>query len=295
MSSPAASKIKPAFSTVACPDWTLAQIGERLEAWGFLGIEMRTFGTGSTQFACDPALTAPAKTRGMVRAAGMDVCSLATGIAYDEPVDPPVIGNVISDTERSIRQTKSAIDLAVQLECSFVRVFGFEIPSGESRKSGLARIASRLAKAADYCRNSGVKLMVENGGTFNRAAELAELLDKVASPLVSVAYSVPVGKLAGESITDAANVLGDRLACVKVKDMKGTTPVALGHGELQVAADLAALARSGFEGWCVFEFDRAWLPAGASVDVDAVLTASAKTLFQALGGPVPASRVAARV
>jgi sugar phosphate isomerase/epimerase len=71
--------------------------------------------------------------------------------------------------------------------------------------------------------------------------------------------------------------------------------VALGHGELQVAADLAALARSGFEGWCVFEFDRAWLPAGASVDVDAVLTASAKTLFQALGGPVPASRVAARV
>jgi len=295
MPSSAASKIKPAFSTVACPDWTLAQIGERLAAWGFLGVEMRTFGNGSTQFACDPALTAPVKTRGMVRAAGMDICGLATSIAYDEPVDPPVIGNVISDTERSIRQTKSAIDLAVQLECPFVRVYGFEIPSGESRKSGLVRIGSRLAKAADYCRNSGVKLMVENGGTFCTATDLAELLDKVNSPLVAAAYSIPVGKLAGESITNAANVLGDRLVCVKVKDMKGTTPVALGQGDLGVAGDLGALAKTGFEGWCVYEFDRAWLPVGSSVDVDALLTASAKTMFQALGGPSTSMRSPARV
>jgi sugar phosphate isomerase/epimerase len=82
--------------------------------------------------------------------------------------------------------------------------------------------------------------------------------------------------------------------CVKVKDMKGSTPVALGRGDLNVAADLGALARTGFAGWCVYEFDRAWLPAGSTVDADGVLASSAKAMFQALGQP-NAGRVAARV
>ncbi len=281
--------MKPAFSTVACPDWTLAQIAARLESWGFLGLELRTFGNGSTQFACDPALSAPVKTRARVRAAGMDICALATSIGFDEPVDPPVIGNVISDNERAIRQTKSAVDLAVRLECPFVRVFGFELPSGESRKSGIGRIASRMQKAADYCHNSGVKLLIENGGSFNTSAELAELIDKVGHSMVVASYSLPVGKLAGESIKNAANVLGDRLVCVKVKDMKGATPVALGQGDLNVVRDIAELASLDFDGWCVYEFDRAWLAPGVNVNVDEVLTASAKAMFQVLGAPKDAS------
>jgi sugar phosphate isomerase/epimerase len=206
-----------------------------------------------------------------------------------------LIGNVISDTERAVRQCKSAIDLAVQLECPFVRVFGFEIPSGESRKSGIARIASRLAKAADYCRNSGVKLMIENGGTFNRAADLAEVIDKVGSPLLTAAYSIPVGKAAGEGIKDAANVLGERLVCVKVKDMKGATPVALGQGELDAVRDLTTLASTGYGGWCVYEFDRAWLPAGAAVDINAIMTVSAKAMYQVLGQAAKARPAAVHV
>lgn len=276
-------EMKPAFSTVACPDWTLARLEQRLEDFGYLGCELRTFGNGTTSIACDPALTKPSKTLAAFRARGVDVCSLATGIRFDEVVSPPVIGNVISDTEKSVRECKGMIDLALRLECPLVRVFAFELPEGERRVSGIARIAQRLAKAADYCRNSGVKLMLENGGSFCTARELVEILDKVGSPMLTAAYSPAVARQAGEDPAQGARILGERLACVKLKDLRGDAPVALGDGQLECRKALQDMASAGFAGWVVYEFDRAWLPVERSVDVDAVLVRSARTLFGWVG------------
>ncbi len=280
--------MKPSFSTVALPDWTLARIAPRLEEWGYLGVELRTFGNGSTLSACDPALTAATKVRAIFDKAGMQICSLATGIRYDEVISPPIIGNVISDTERSVRETKGMADLALALECAYVRVFAFELPEGETRKSGMARIVDRLKKSTDYCRNSGVKLMLENGGTFNTAVDLAEIIDAVGSPLLTASYSAPVAAMAGENIANGINVLGERLVNVKVKDMKldrdGGKPVALGTGDLNVRDTFAALAKSGYTGWITYEFDRAWLPTAANVDAAGILAQSAKTMYEWTGG-----------
>lgn len=276
--------MKPSFSTVALPDWTLARIAPRLEEWGYLGVELRTFGNGSTLSACDPALTAANKVRGIFDKAGMQICSLATGIRYDEIISPPIIGNVISDTERSVRETKGMVDLALALECAYVRVFAFELPEGETRKSGLARIVDRLKKSTDYCRNSGVKLMLENGGTFNTAVDLAEIIDAVGSPLLTAAYSAPVAAMAGESVANGINVLGERLVNVKVKDLHGGKPVALGTGDLNVRETFAALAKSGYTGWITYEFDRAWLPTAANIDTASILAQSAKTMYEWTGG-----------
>lgn len=292
---------KPAFSTVACPHMTLAGVLDRLVAWGFMGVELRTFGNGSSQFAPEPALMSTAKLRAALREAGVEARSLATSIAFDEPVSPPVIGNVICDTEKSIRAAKSAVDLAIKLECPFVRVFGFELPSGEPRAQGYARVAARIAKVADYCRNSGVKIMIENGGSFNSAADLAELLDCVhntpsgmsATESLAVAYSIPVGKAAGDTVEGAMNVLGGRVGCAKVKDMKfsqadpehahshhhGAIPVALGDGDLHAREDLATLAATGYDGWVVYEYDASL--AHKQANTDDILIRSAKVMFEA--------------
>src|SRR4051812_7926839 len=107
--------MKPAFSTVACPEWAFERVAEHAAKWGFLGCELRTFGYGSTQFACDPALSSPAKVRLTLERAGVEIVSLATSIRYDDRVTPPVLGMVFSDTERTVRESKGAIDLAVRL------------------------------------------------------------------------------------------------------------------------------------------------------------------------------------
>lgn len=281
--------MKPAFSTVACPDWTFPRIAEHACAWGFLGCELRTFGYGSREFACEPALTAPAKLRGMLERAGLSICSLATSIRYDEPVTPPLLGFLL-DQERMIRETKACVDMAVQLEAPFVRVFAFEVIGSEARKKAIARIADRLAKCADYCRNSGVRLMLENGGSFPRAADIAEIIDKVDHPLLCASYSTAVAQAAGEPVENGINVLGERAVSVKLKDMRGSTPCALGDGDLGPLDAVAALRRAGFDGWVIHEFDRAWI-AGEYPNLDEVMAKSAQRLFGALA---PSARVPMR-
>jgi len=273
--------MKPAFSTVACPEWTFERIATHAEKWGFLGVELRTFGYASTNFACEPALTAPAKVRGLLERAGLELVSLATGIRYDDPITPPVLGMLL-DHEHTVRESKSAIALAVRLEVPFVRVFGYEIVGSESRRSAVARIASRLYKACDHARNSGVKVMLENGGSFSTAAQMAEVMDAVNHPLLVAAYSPAVAALAGESGADGVNVLGDRLACLKVRDFAHGKPCALGDGQVDNRSAIDALGRLGFPGWVTYEYDGAWL-GGPMQDPSAVLEVSARRLFEWIG------------
>jgi len=283
--------MKPAFSTVACPHWTFPRLFDHLERWGYMGCELRTFGYGSTQFACDPALTDAAKVRTAFDKAGVAICSLGTSLRYDQKFGPPVVASVFQDVEKSVRETKSLVDLAVQLESPLIRVFAFELPSGEQRKTGLARVVERLKKAADHCRNSGVSLMLENGGSFCTAVDLAEVLDAVDSPLLTACYSAPVAQAAGEDPAAGINVLGDRCVAVKLKDMKHAQPCVLGEGDLRCRETVDALARADFKGWVIYEFDRAWL-SGEEWDVDAVMLQSAKSMYEWMGrrvGPAPRS------
>jgi sugar phosphate isomerase/epimerase len=253
--------IKPAFSTVACPDWTLHQAAEAAELSGFMGVELRTFGSGSTSWACDPFLSDQSKTRAMFERAGAEVCSLGTSVRFDPMVTPPIIGEVFFDHDAPIRAVRECVELAAQLECPFVRVFGFEVPALDTRPRALRRIGERLDLALTAARNTGVRLALENGGSFNTAADLIELIDARRNALLVASYSVPAAVRAGEDPVAGVRALGERLAIVKLKDFKDAKPCPLGEGEMPVDAVLAALRDSGFAGWVVYEYDRAWIPA----------------------------------
>lgn len=274
--------MKTAFSSVACPAWTLDRIAATAGRIGALGVELRTFGDGSATSAGDPFLTAPAKTAALFDDAGVLVASLATSVRFDAPIEPPIIGRVLMDQDRDIRAAKSAVHLAHEIGAPLVRVFGFELHGSENRPRAIRRIAERLHLAADACRNTRVRLCLENGGSFSTAAELLELIDAADHPLLTAAYSIPVGIAAGDAPEQALNALSDKLSCVKLKSLRDAAPAVLGTGDDRFDAPqrhaLAYLARAGFDGWCVYEFDHAWL-ANAPADVEQVLARSIATLY----------------
>lgn len=270
--------MKIAFSTVACPEWTLEHVASKAREWGHQGVELRTFGYGSKQFACDPALTAPKKIRAMFDAAGVEVVSLATSIRFDEPISPPVLGNVFGDNEKSVRACRGAIELAASVQCPYVRVYGFEVFGSEPRKRAFARIMDRLGKSLDAARNTGVKLLIENGGSFSTATDLAEIIDAAGNPLLGSAYSISAAWKAGEDPTNGINVLGDSLWCVKAGDYKRGEPCVLGTGDVPVARAIRALGQRGYEGWIVHEYPRAWFPKSAAAE--GVLSGGIKTLHE---------------
>ncbi len=117
-----------------------------------------------------------------------------------------------------------------------------------------------------------------------------------------MAYCPAVARLAGESPGDGLNVLGDRVHSVKLKDYRLGTPCALGDGEFDVTGTLSALRASGFDGWLVHEYDRAWfsggLPGGApdlTDDAAQIVGASIRAMYdyvpKVISAPTPRRRV----
>ncbi len=263
------------FSTIACPRWTLERIAEMAARWQYHGVELRTFGYGSTEIACDPALTATVKTRRTFADAGVEIASLATSLQFDQPVRPRIIGRVIGDQERPVREAKRLIDLAAQLECPVLRVFAFEAQAGEPRSAAVTRIEEKLGKALDHAHRTGVRLAIENGGSWTTAAGIGEIVRKIGSPLLGVSYSMAVAHQAGEDVVAGALGLGDSMLLARIKDLSSGTPAPIGRGELpcqRFAAALASLPKT----WLIVEWDRLWIPEIASAED--VLPDAARTI-----------------
>ena len=273
-----ADPMKFSFSTVACPDWTMDRVADVAQVLGFAGVELRTFGWGSSTSACDPALTAAAKIQQTLRAAGAEPICLSTGIGFGSPVSPPVIGWAITDVNRSPREASSMVELAAAIDCPYVRVFAHEYPRGEKRSRAIDRIVSRLVQVADTGRARQVRVLIENSGSFATASELCELLDEADHPCLGALYNVAEAHAAGESPQAGINVLGERLLMAKVKDFAGGKPVALGEGTMPVQAAMSELRRSGFAGPVSYELDRAWLGMGA--DPTPMLQVSVRRMFE---------------
>ncbi len=250
--------MKISFSTVACPQWTAREVADAAEQYGFEGVELRSFGDDPSRLASDPSLTDADKMREIFGDDGIRIVSIGTGCRFDAPVDPPVIGRVIGDFEKSVREAKRHTGRAHRVGAPLIRVFALEAQGMESRKAVLGRIIDRLKLVADDARHSGVRIAVENGGDFCTAADLAEIIELVGSPLLGASYSVAVGHAAGDGPEDAIETLGDDLLLARVKDHRDGVACLPGDGETPCEAFTKALVRSGYEGALVFEWDRLW-------------------------------------
>ena len=246
-----------AYSTVACPDWTLRKVADTARELGYEGVELRSFDSHSPDFACDPSMTAGEKVRTMFADAGALPVGVATSVHFDAPIFPPVIGQAISDNEVAIRAAKRAIDTAREIGARYVRVFGYKLGDKEKLGSGVERIVGRLKLAVAGARNTGVYLVLENGGTFATGESIAEIIDLVGSPLLRAAYSPAAAMHVGEDPFEGIAALGDRLAVLKLKDHREGTPCPIGEGEVPCEE---LVRRIGGGVWGVVEWDRAWLP-----------------------------------
>lgn len=263
--------VKVAFSTVACPDWTLDRVAAAASRWGFQGVELRTFGWAGTRLACEPALTSGAKVRRMFGEAGVEIAGVGTGVRFDEPVFPPVIGHAISDTNKSVVAAKRTIEIAHAIGAPYVRVFGFEPGRREKFARFQQRVAGRIALAADAARNMDVTVVVENAGIFAGAQALKDLLDEIeashSSIRVRACYNLANAVKAGDDLAQGIDILGSKLVTARVKDLNASgMPVPLGAGTLPVREFVRAVAHSRSARWLVFEWDKLWLPELSGAD-----------------------------
>jgi sugar phosphate isomerase/epimerase len=272
--------MKIAFSTTVCPGWTLDQAIETASELGYLGLEMRSFLEPDSAMMCDPMRMEPSEVQAKFEHAGITALTLATGVKFDKPIFPPVIGHVFVNEEEGVSDAKAFVDFADRAGIKYVRVYGFQLPAIEPRAWGIRRVGERLQLAAQTARNTDTRLLIENGGSFARASDLLELIDAYPNQWLGVCYNIKAAKLAGECPVEGVRLLKDHLHCVKITDVDNEHhPVLLGDGVIPCRKVVAALDEMGFGGWIVYKYPKLWVHEDGR-DPRKVLTHASDTLYE---------------
>jgi len=272
--------MKIAYSTAVCPGWTLDQAIETASDLGFLGLEMRSFLEPDSAMMCDPMRLDPSDVRAKFDRAGVTPVGLATGVRFDKPIFPPVIGHVFVNEEEGVEDAKQFVDFACKSGINYVRVYGYQLPHVEPRAWGIRRVGERLQLAAQTARNTETRLLIENGGSFARASDLLELIEAYPNQWLGICYNIKAAKLAGDCPVEGVKLLKDHLHCVKLTDVdREHNPVLLGDGVMPCRQVVGALDEMGFGGWIVYKYPKLWVHEDGR-DPREVLRHASDTLYE---------------
>jgi sugar phosphate isomerase/epimerase len=245
-----------AFSTLACPDWSINTIVTKAAQYGYEGIEWR----GGTQGHIQPGMSTREKAtlRKMSGDAGVFALAITT---YTSFVSPDA-----EERQANVDELRRYADLAAELGATYIRAFLGELPDGTNPDSAIyENIYDCLHAAAEHAASVGVKIAVEPHDDFTRSAAVFPIFerDRAHSDL-RVIWDIGNTFAAGEEPEEGFDLLKDRLAYVQVKDGKrdGSTwqLCAVGHGNVPLARALELLSSNGYEGAFSVEWEYAWHP-----------------------------------
>ena len=245
-----------AFSTLACPAWSIQTTLRNAVQFGYEGIEWR----GGPEGHIPPGM--PAREirtlRQMSADAGLSALAVTTYTSFVSA----------SEEERraNVDELRRYADLAAELDAEYVRAFLGELPAGAVLDQQLYEtISDCLSSAADHAASVGVKIAVEPHDDFTRSADVAPVLNHERSHAdVRVIWDIGNTFAVGEEPDEGFRVLKDRLAYVQVKDgnRKGAAwqLCAVGEGGVPLRHAFELLAEDNYAGAISVEWEYAWHP-----------------------------------
>jgi len=115
----------------------------------------------------------------LVKAHGLKVVSVNAGNNFVQPDN--------SLFRRQVEGVKACVDVAVEIGCPVVRVFGGEFAEGKTEAQCIGAITEGLRQSAVYAEEGGVTLALENHGRItNNIDTLTGILKEVGSESLKV-------------------------------------------------------------------------------------------------------------
>ncbi len=250
--------MKLAFSTLACPSWSLERVFDVAGREGYHGVELR-FLENDDALWMHPEFSGSGltTTRRRLRDTGLGVPCVDARSFFHDP-DAKL-------RRRSLDEAERVVNLAHELGAQGVRVYGDQVQPGSTREATRHWIAECLDCLAERAYPAGVEVWLETHGDFARARDVLSLLELVHGDTVGILWDAPNAFDAGEDPADGAQQLAHRIRHVHLKDLwrrpgAHSRPALPGEGEFPAAAALFALTRIGYSGWLAFEWEKRWHP-----------------------------------
>ncbi|GBC98526.1 3-dehydroshikimate dehydratase [bacterium HR17] len=238
-----------AFMTWACPQWTVDEIVAAARRYGYDGVEFRLSVGHRHGVEVDMSEERKLAVRRLFKTEGLTICCLASGARLFAS-DP-------AERRRTVEQVKAEIELAADLDCPCVRVFGGTFPATVAREDAHRSVADSLRQLGEFAAPHRVVVGLETHDAFSRAADAAETVRAADHPQVGIVWDIRHPLAQGETMADAFEQVkpfvrhchfGDR------KRVNGQWQFAhIGEGEVPVAEAVALLRSIGYSGFLSFE------------------------------------------
>lgn len=257
--------IRISFSTLACPDWTLAEILQAAATYGYDGVELRVVSRELDLWNLpDFQPSALAATRNAIQDRGLVVASMGSSACFHS-----------SDSLERQRNFDSALrmaELAAGLGAPSIRVFGDRIQPGNTRVQTAEWIADSLNRLAERLKPSGVEVWLETHGDFAAVNDVDEVLTQVDDRNVGIIWDPANAWEQSGELPRISPQMEPRIRHVHLKDMKKDANglsryVATGEGDFPFQTMFTSLAEAGFDGFVSFEWENLWHPELAGPEV----------------------------
>ena len=252
--------MKLAFSTLACPTWSVDQVIAAARDYGYDGVELRLI-DGEL---IDGAMSAENRERVRKKFVDAGVPIVA--------IDTSVRVAAASNAGSALRELELFLELASEWESPVVRVFGGKWDGDRTREQAIDQARQILGQAAGKAEMLGVSIALETHDRFSKSELVAEVLIDLP-PAAAALWDVGHPYRVGDAADEVLRVLAGRIVHVHIKDcrrMQGADEwqlTLLGDGEVPVRACIDALRMSGYAGWLSVEWEKRWHPELAEPEV----------------------------
>ncbi|WP_079201204.1 hydroxypyruvate isomerase family protein [Pseudomonas sp. CC6-YY-74] len=154
---------------------------------------------------------------------------------------------------------QEALTYAAMVRPACVNVLPGRLAEGVNRERALATLATNLHKSAEAFQRLGIRVLVEAinpldmpGFLLNSPEQLDALLRTVRHPNLAAQYDLYHMARQGVDLLAGIELLAGRIGHVQFADCPGRG--APGTGQLEFAPALAALKRTGYQGWLGAEY-----------------------------------------
>ena len=251
--------MKLAFSTLACPKWSLEQIIKVARRHGYEGLEFRLL--NGEILSADLDKTTRNEVYAQCTAAGLKIICVDTSIK--------IATQNSEGRTAQIRDGMAYLEMAAEWGAPFIRVFG-GTPEGTPKAEALKASIECLTTLAKWGEEMGIKVLLETHDAFSSSAAVMEVLNHV--PQAGALWDTLHPYRVGEQPAETATCLGGRYHHIHIKDGRRTNGESwdltlLGEGDVPIPAILSTLQSQGYNGWLSVEWEKKWHPEIAEPEI----------------------------
>ena len=246
------------FSTLGCPKWSWNTILKNASQWGYAAVELRGI-QGELDLTKRPEFNGLRLKQSLrdLRALDLHLSDLGASTRLHE-FDP-------GKRKEQLDEAKRFIDLAHQLKCPYVRVFGDKIAAERPRQDTIAQVVAGLRELGEYAKGSQVTVILESHGDFYDSPTLLQVMKGAEMPTVALLWDAYHTYVDGkESPETTFKQLGTYVRHTHLKDSKPVGGkeqyVLTGTGTVPVRETVRLLVAGRYKGYYNFEWEKLWQP-----------------------------------